>query len=127
MLATLGEVVFEASGELVRTFDDARHKTAARWSAHEVIGQKPIQEFGGPALRTLSLSIRLDASLGVDPEAEATVLRDATETGTVLPLLLGGVVCGDWVCKEASEAWRDVTREGVIRVIILDLSLEEYA
>jgi len=127
MLATLGDIVFEASSELVRTFSDAQHTTSGRWTAHEVIGQKPAQEFGGPALRTLSLAIRLDSALGVDPEAEAAILRTAVEEGEVLPLLLGGEVCGDWIAKEMSEAWRNIGADGQIGVIDVNLALEEYA
>ena len=65
MIGSLGDVVFTSSTDLVRTFADAAHKTSGRWTAHEVIGQKPAQEFGGPGLRTLSLSIRLDVGLEI--------------------------------------------------------------
>lgn len=126
MLATLGSVVFEASSELVRTFGYASHRTSARWAAHEVIGQAPAQEFLGRGLRTLSLAIRLDSNLGVDPEAEAISLRDAAEAGEVLPLMLGGVASGDWVIRESAETWRQIGADGRIGVIDVALSLEEY-
>lgn len=126
MLATLGSIVFEASSELVRTFADAQHTTSARWTAHEVIGRKPVQEFIGPALRSLSLSIRLDAGLGLDPEAEAASLRESVETGEVLPFVLGGEPHGDWIATEMGESWRNVTSEGIVRTIEVQLSLEEY-
>ena len=127
MLATLGSIVFVASADLVRTFADAQHTTSGRWTAHEVIGQKPAQEFGGPELRKLSLSIRLDVALGVDPETEVEALRDAVETGEVLPFMLGGEPHGNWICKEAAESWRNIGQNGGIGVIAVDLSLEEYA
>ncbi len=127
MLATLGSVVFEASSDLIRTFQDAQHTTSARWSAHEIIQQKPKQEFGGPGLRTMTFAIRLDAALGVDPLAEAKVLRTATETGEVLPLMLAGEPEGDWIVKELAESWRHVSSAGLIRIIDLSISLEEYA
>lgn len=126
MLATLGSVVFEASADLVRTFGDASHKTSARWETHEVIGRKPVQEFIGPALRTLGFSIRLDAGLGIDPESEAAALRDSVESGEVLSFVLGGRPVGDWVAKELSETWRHVTADGRVQVIVVELSLEEY-
>ena len=127
MLATLGSIVFEASADLVRTFGDVAHKTSARWETHEVIGRKPVQEFGGPALRTLSFAVRLDAALGVDPEAEAAVLRDSVEQGEVLAFVLGGRPVGDWIIKEQSETWRHVTADGQVLLIHVELSLEEYA
>lgn len=125
-LATLGDIVFEASAELIRTFSDAVHKTSARWTAHEVIGAKPVQEYIGPGLRTLGILIRLDAGLGLVPETEAAALRAAVEDGEVLSLVLGGEPRGDWVATEMREAWRQVTASGVVRVIDVDLSLEEY-
>jgi phage protein U len=126
MLATLGSIVFEASSDLVRTFQDAAQKTSARWEAHEVIGRKPVQEFVGPALRTLSFSIRLDAGLGVDPDGEAATLRDSVESGEVLSFVLGGRPVGDWVVKEMGETWRNITADGRVQVIVVELSLEEY-
>jgi hypothetical protein len=125
-VGTLGSVVFEASSDLVRTFRDASHKTSARWQQHEVIGQKQKQEFGGPNLRTLSLAIRLDVNLGVDPEEEAKALRESVETGEVLAFMLGGEPRGDWIVKELDEAWRNVGADGQIGIIDLSLSLEEY-
>ena len=116
MLATLGDTVFEASAALVRTFDGATMTTSARWVAHEVIGQKPLQEFNGPSLRTMSFGIRLDAALGVDPEA-----------GEVLPFMVGGVDRGSWIVKTMTEVWRRVSGSGVVQLIAVDLSLEEYA
>lgn len=126
MIGSLGDVVFIASTDLVRTFADAAHKTSARWATHEVIGQVPVQEFLGRGLRTLSLSIRLDISLGVDPETEADALRTAVESGEVMALLLDGQPRGDWVCKELGEAWRQVDGAGRAGVIDLTLTLEEY-
>ncbi|MDY0063397.1 MAG: phage tail protein [Myxococcota bacterium] len=126
MLATLGSIVFEASADLVRTFGDAALKSSARWEAHEVIGRKPVQEYLGPALRTLGFAIRLDARLGVDPEAEAAALRDSVEQGEVLAFVLGGRPVGDWFIKELSETWRHVMADGRVQVIVVELSLEEY-
>ena len=126
-LGTLGDFVFEASSELVRTFRDASHTAAGRWAVHEIIGQRPVPEFGGPSLRRMSLSVTLDAAFGVSPETEADALRDACEAGTVLPLLLGGEPQGDWVLLEVSETWRRVGADGAIGAIDLGLSLQEYA
>lgn len=126
-IGTLGAIVFEASADRIRTFRDASHHTAGRWAKHEVIGQPPKQEFIGRELRILSLAIKLDSSLGVDPEAEIAAIRDAAEAGTVLPLMLGGVPCGSWVCKEAQETWTRVASSGRITAMDVMLSLEEYA
>lgn len=125
-LGTLGSVVFEASSERVRTFTEATHTTSARWDVHEIIGAAPVAEFGGRALRKLSLAIRLDRDFGVDPEAEAEEIRDACEAGTVLPLLLGGEPRGDWVLLEVAESWRRVAPDGSVGAIDLSLSLQEY-
>jgi hypothetical protein len=127
MLATLGSVVFEASADLVRTFSEFSLKSGARWAAHEVIGQRPVQEYIGPALRTLSLAIRLDLNLGVDPEAEADSLRAEVEAGTILPLMIGGAARGDWIARDMTETWRQIGQDGTVGVIDLALSLEEYA
>lgn len=125
-LGTLGDVVFEASSERVRTFSDASHTTTARWAVHEVITRAPVPEFGGRSLRKLTLGIRLDADLGVAPETEAAALRTACEAGDVLPLMLGGEPRGDWSLLEVAEVWRRVAPGGMIGAIDLTLSLQEY-
>jgi len=125
-VGTLGDVVFEASSERVRTFSEAQHTTAARWVVHEVITRAPVAEFGGRSLRKLTLGIRLDSDLGVVPDAEADALRTACEAGDVLPLMLGGEPRGDWTLLEVAEQWRRVAPGGTIGAIDLTLSLQEY-
>jgi len=125
-LATLGDVVFEASSDLVRTFSGLTLSTSGRWEAHEIIGRKPRQEFVGPALRTMRFSMRLSADLGVVPETEAAALRQSVEDGEVLSFILGGQPRGDWVITELREAHRHISGAGVVRTIDLEVSLEEY-
>lgn len=125
-IGSLGSVVFAASSSVVRTFSGATRSSSSRWAIHEVIGRPPIVEYLGRGLRSLTLPIRLDRDLGVDPEAEIAALREACEGGTVLPLILGGEPRGRWTLQGLEEAWRQVDANGTLRVVDATLALQEY-
>lgn len=125
-IGTLGNVVFEVSSELVRTFSDMTETVSARWTAHEVIGQKPRQEYIGPALRTRRFAMTLRSDLGLDPVTESAALEASAEDGEVLALVIGGRPLGDWVITELRRNERHIAADGTIRTIDLQLSLEEY-
>lgn len=134
-LATLGDrsgtgedtVVFEVSADRIRTWSEAKRSGEARWAKHEVYSGKPVQEFIGPGLDTLNLSVRFDADRGVVPRNELRRLRKLRDTGAVLTFVVGGELVGDFVLKSLSEEWRRFESKGVLTTAIAELSLEEYA
>ena len=48
VIGTLGDVVFEVSDKVARTFDEMVHTAVGRWAVHEVMNGKPRAEFLGP-------------------------------------------------------------------------------
>lgn len=126
-IAVLGPITFEVNQDRVRTWQEARSTGAGRWVVHEVYQGKPRQEFIGPGLQTLSLQVRLDRDRGVNPRDELRRMRQARDTGEVMQFTVGGSLVGDYVLKELAEEWRRFSRNGVLMVAIVNLSLEEYA
>jgi hypothetical protein len=130
-LAVLGTgsdaIVFEASGDRIRTWMEARRTAAARWATHEVYGAKPKREFLGPGLSSITLTVRLDITRGVVPRDEIRKMRAFMDAGTVLQFTVGGELVGDFTINDVDDSWPRVTQHGVLMTALVGLKLEEYA
>lgn len=128
MIGYLGEVVFEVSQHQVKTFGDLRRQASVRLASHDLIGRKPLLEFTGPALESLSFSMTLSSFLGVDPVEEVKVLREIRDQGLAVSFVLDGTPQGEglWLLEGLEETWRYIDNNGVPRVIECSLSLKEY-
>jgi hypothetical protein len=128
MIGTLGPVVFETSTERIRTFDDFKRSGSGRWATHEIMRRKPAREFLGPGAEQISLSMRLDASLGISPANELYILRFLRDNGVAVPFILNGEPVSEnyWVIESISENWRTVDNRGRLLVAQVEVSLSEY-
>ena len=128
MIGYLGEVVFEVSQQQVKTFGDLRRNASARLASHDLIGRKPLLEFTGPALESLSFSMTLSSFLGIDPVEEVKVLREMRDQGLAVPFVLDGTPQGEglWLLEGLDETWRYIDNNGTPRVIDCSLSLKGY-
>lgn len=125
MIGTLGDVAFEVSTDKVLTFQSLRRAGKARYQKHDVIRTKPVLEFVGDDLDEIPLTIRLDATKGVNVIGEITRLRDYKTNGERLTLIMGGNVLGDFVIESADDTWERVTNRGQPIVASVSLSLIE--
>lgn len=125
MIGTLGDIVFEVSSERVRTFESLSRTGNARYQQHDVISTKPVLEFIGLGIDAISLSVRLDAGLGVNPVKEMTQIRDYMRAGERLPLIIGGRLLNDFVIEQVDETWERVDNRGNPIIIKATLSLKE--
>ena len=90
MIGYLGDVVFEVSQQQVKTFGDLRRNASARLASHDLISRKPLLEFTGPALESLSFSMTLSSFLGIEPIEEVQTLRGMRDQGLTIPFILDG-------------------------------------
>lgn len=125
-IGVLGPITLEVSADKVLTWQDAKRATPARWATHEVYAGKPVQEFIGPGLGLINLSVRLDIERGVVPRDVIRQLRDLLNTGAVNQFTVGGELVGDFILKNLDEEWKRFSRNGVLTTAIVVLSLEEY-
>lgn len=128
MIGTLGEIVFEVSSDKVLTFDNLKRKGSGRWATHDIVGKKPVREFIGQGLESISFTMQLSAFLGVTPLDEINKLRELRDKGTAVELVLDGSSVGDnlWTIEDLSEDWRRVDNNGKLIYADLDVSLQEY-
>lgn len=125
MIGTLGDVAFTVSASKVLTFQQLQRSGSARYQKHDVISTKPVLEFVGDDLDTITLPIRLDAALGVNPLKEITRLRDYKTNGVRLTLVIGGNVFGDFVIDSISDNWERVDNRGTLLLATVNVSLQE--
>lgn len=127
MIGSFGDVVFEASSNKVLTPSGISRDTSSRWTNHEVIAKKPISEFVGPGLDTMSMTIILDAGFGVDPKAVMDKLLDYCRKGEAYTLIIGTAVGVDkWVITQVSQMWDIVDKNGKVVNGKVDVTFTEY-
>lgn len=127
-IGTLGEVVFTVSYDLVRTFQDYKRNSSARLQTHEIIGKKPVTEFLGPGLDSISFAIDLSAFKGVNPKEEAEKLRKIMQNGEYVNLVIAGSPVSDnkWVIESINESVSARDGKGNIIRAKVDITIHEY-
>ena len=128
MIGSLGSVVFEVSTERVRTFRDLQIQRSAKYSEHAIHGRKGLLEFTGLSPASMSLSVRLDAGLGVNPKEELNTLHDVLTKHQAVPFILDGEPQGDglWVLEGLDEKHEIVDNHGTSIAVEVSLKLKEY-
>lgn len=128
-LGALGDISFSVSSwNRIHTFEDFSRSAKSRTAAHGIVGQKPLTEYIGADLQTISLRIKLHAARGVNPLKEAEKIIAYCEEGTVLTFTVGGKRIGKhrWLIESVTEAVKFYDSGGAILFSELDVSLKEY-
>ena len=121
-------LIFRVSDEKVLTFKNMKREVTGNWGSMERIGQKPLPNFQGPALQTITMEIKLDALLGIKPRKIIQKIENMVETGQAEILIIGQKRIGknQWVITKSSEAWDTVMQKGELLRATLSLTLQEY-
>ncbi|WP_213692121.1 phage tail protein [Aminobacterium sp. EBM-42] len=126
MIGSFDDVVFETSADKVRTPENFQRQGAARFGTHEVAGQKPVLEFMGPGLDSVTMTICFRVALGVNPRVEIDRLREMRDDGIYAPLILAGRPLGTFVIESINETWSQIDNHGRLLRATVDLTLREY-
>lgn len=124
-IGCLGQVVFVANAETVRTFEGFSRSMRAVYADHQVAGGKPASEFTGLNLDEVSFTMELNATLGISPDDEVRRLEDMMKAGEAHILLIGNRPKGYFTIRELGEAVRHTYR-GTPVATSLSISLMEY-
>jgi hypothetical protein len=121
-------IVFETSDYRVLNFNNFQRTVSANWGTHERVGLKPLSEFLGAKLQTLTFTMTLDAQLGVRPRRMIASIESSIESGDVQYLVIGAARVGRhrWKITQMSEAWGVVMNRGELQRATVSLTLEEY-
>lgn len=125
---TWGPVIFSVSEDRVLTFDKLSRSVSGAWANHGRVGKKVLTEFVRPELQSITMSVVLDATLGVPPRKLLEKLAAAVENGQVDWLVIGGEVVGAnrWKLTGVSESWDVFLPGGELVRATVGLTLEEY-
>ena len=128
MIGSFGEVVFEVSSERIRTFRDFQIQHSAKYTEHAIHGRKGLLEFTGLSASTASLSIRLDAGLGINPKEELNTLHEILTKHEALPFILDGEPQGEglWVLESIGENYEIIDNHGTAIAVEVSIKLKEY-
>lgn len=126
VIGTLGTLPFVCAFDKVLTFNDLSRDHATRWAKHEVIGGKPVLEYVGEDLATVSLKIRFDTSLGLPPLLGLARLKAMRENKQYKTLIIGGEYLGKYVIESISEERKYHTGWGVCQVAEATVNLIEH-
>lgn len=125
VIGTFGTLPFVCSSAFVLTFDGLSRELSVRWAQHDVIGAKPVMEYIGPDLASISMTIRFDSTLGLAPLLGLKKLKGMLEDGTARALIIGGEYFGRFIMESVSEERRHHTGFGVCQVAEAKISLKE--
>ena len=122
------QIIFETSDKRIMTFSELKMDIASRYAKHDVIMKKPITEFIGPDLDSLSFAVNLNGNFGVKPRVEMEKWAALARDGVAEVFVVGGKPLGadKWVVKSVSQAWDTVFNGGELFSGKIDVSLEEY-
>ena len=121
-------IVFETSDRRILTFSGFNKQVGANYAEHTRFTKKPLLEFTGPQLATVSFTVTLNALHGVRPRATMEAIEEAIEAGRAEVLVIGGRAIGQykWVITSMSESWDYVYNGGELVAAKMDISLKEY-
>lgn len=127
-IGTFGNVIFETSNDLVRTFKDMTRDTNVRLASHDIIGKKPVIEWIGPGTDNIKFSMQFNSLLGVEPKDEEKKLRDMAQTGKVAHIIVGGEPVSDYkfIIESISSSGRIYDRDGNLIKSMVDITVKEY-
>lgn len=117
-VGSFGQVVFEVSSKVVRTFDNFTCQRRYSYARHDTISGKPALEFTGQTLKEVGFTMLFLSSLGVDPEEEVEKLAAMGESGEAHLLILGDKVYGYWAIEELDEELKQWLKGGSIHTAV---------
>ncbi|GHU78854.1 hypothetical protein AGMMS49992_30180 [Clostridia bacterium] len=121
-------MVFQVSGDVVRTYDEYTRSTEARWGVHDVFNAKPRPQFGGQGQDEINFTMHLSKDLGVNPAVEIQKLRDKVDKGEYGPFIRNGKPegQGDWYAESIEETDLHIGHNSEIMYADVAVVLKEY-
>lgn len=127
MLGSFGSIVFETSDNKTLTYNELERSNSNRYAKHNSLGVKPKTEYIGPELETITFSIVLKTSLGINVDNTLAELKRIRDTPEVNKLIIGGKLIGtNFVIKNMSEKYDVVDNKGKTQKATVNIELEEY-
>lgn len=128
-IGAFGDIAFEVSDQVIRTFKELQRSNQARWAVHEVLSGSPVAEFIGPGQREISIPIHLNALFlgGKTIEEEIAEIERLVDEGAVSTLVIADAVIGKFYIEGIDETDISFGGRGEITSADVSLNLKQYA
>ena len=122
-------IVFEVSDKRILTFDGFKRSNKINLAKNNVLMKKPVSEYVGQELDTISFTVFFKAQLGTDPREEVDKLIYLNRDGAVVTLVIWGKAFGTyrWVITALDMEWDKINKSGYCGDIKCQITLEEYS
>lgn len=118
-------IKFNVNSNKALTFKNFKRKGSYRRTKHNIIDGKTKVEGLGRDLDSITLTIELNASLGVKPRKIEEKLWK--KIGCIEPLVIGGKnICSQAQLVSLSDSYDIVLKHGEVYAITIDATFEEY-
>lgn len=127
-IAVFGTKVFEVTQSKIYTFDEFQYSSNLNTEKQDATGKKPSTYNKGPGLDSFSITIMLDASLGVNPRREIDEWVAIKDAGIAYPFILGNRPWGQnkWLLVEVQVIAQVIDNAGNILKAEVSLKFDEY-
>lgn len=123
------QIVFSVSSKKVLTFSDLNETISGRWSEHSVQYRRPQAEFLGPSSMQITMTIVVDAGLGVSPIKMRSKIKSCIDNGSTEYLVIGGrkLSSNKFYVSQMSDTWDVIYKNGKVSKMTMNLTFVEYA
>lgn len=128
MIGKYGDIVFETSDTRILNFKDLKISKSNRTTSHNILMKKPILEFLGPELDSITFTVNLNASLGINVNEEQNKWYKKIENAEAEELLIGNKKIGQnkWLTTSINETYNTILNNGQVYSLTLEIKLQEY-
>lgn len=125
-IGCLGNIIFQVSDHRIRTITTLSESGSASYASHQRVQAKELPEFTGTSPGKIDIEMLLSSYLGAKPHAELRKIRQATETGKVMVLVIGHRYYGQYVITGYSADAVTFDGELGVSACTVHVSLMEY-
>jgi hypothetical protein len=127
-IAIFSKKTFQVSSSRIYTLNDFSLKSGLNTESQDVTGKKPSTYVKGGILESMSFSIPVGTSMGINARGEYEGWKSIMEAGMAYPFILGGKPVGNnkWLLKSVSLGNTKIDSKGYILSAALDIEFEEY-
>lgn len=127
-IGCLGDIVFQVSSDVVRTFSNMQWSGSARYSEHKRHMTDALTELTGIDPDKISFEIVLSAYLGVNPTNELAKIWTYERAGKAVPLVIGEKGYGKykWVIRSHKIKLQTFDGSGNLTSATVTIELLEY-
>lgn len=127
-IGTFGKLSFIVSSNTVKTFDELKWDTSAKYATHDRHLKDDLLEFLGPEPEQITFKMKFSVFLGVNPLKAVNDLRGMVRNGTAERLVIGGRAYGayKWAIIKQSANMGTYDNKGNCWAAEVSVTLKEY-